>query len=65
MPKFHVIWEIEIEADSPMAAARKARAIQKDPMSIIAFRVGGVFSYVAMSLYEDIPNETNLDSVRD
>jgi hypothetical protein len=31
MPDFHVTWEIELEADTPKDAARKARDMQLDP----------------------------------
>jgi hypothetical protein len=31
---YRVIWEIDIEADSPLAAAKEALAIQRDPQSI-------------------------------
>jgi hypothetical protein len=31
---YHVNWEIELYAESPMDAARKALAIQRDPQSL-------------------------------
>lgn len=31
--EYHVMWEIEVEADSPREAAEEARAIQRDPKS--------------------------------
>ena len=31
---FKVIWEIDLDADSPVEAARLALAIQRDPYSI-------------------------------
>lgn len=31
--EYHVKWEIEVEADSPLEAARKAREIQLNPES--------------------------------
>ena len=34
MPKYRVHWEIDIEADSPEAAAREALAVHRDPDSI-------------------------------
>jgi hypothetical protein len=34
MPEYLVEWAIEIDADSPEDAARKALAIQRDPESI-------------------------------
>lgn len=34
MPEYHVVWEIELNADSPRNAAVKALAIQRDPHSI-------------------------------
>lgn len=34
MPNYHVVWEIDIEADSSIKAARQARAIQLDPQNI-------------------------------
>ena len=33
MPNFRVTWEIDIEAGSPLQAARQALAIQRDPLS--------------------------------
>ena len=32
--EYRVIWEIDIEADSPTKAAQKALEIQRDPQSI-------------------------------
>lgn len=37
MQHFIVTWEIDIEADTPEAAARRAREIQLDPDSIATF----------------------------
>jgi hypothetical protein len=34
MPEYHVIWEIDLDADSPQEAAKKARAIHRDPDSL-------------------------------
>lgn len=34
MRLFHVVWEIDIEADSPQNAAREALAIQRDLTSL-------------------------------
>lgn len=31
--EYHVIWEIDLEADSPVEAAREALRIQRDPSS--------------------------------
>lgn len=43
MRKFLVTWEIEIEAESPFEAARKALEIHRDPASIATvFDVHGV-----------------------
>lgn len=42
MPEFRVAWEIDIDADSPEEAARKALEIQRDPNSIAT--VFAVFS---------------------
>lgn len=33
MPEYRVLWEIDVDADSPREAAEKARAIQKNPAS--------------------------------
>ena len=32
--QYHVVWSIDIEADTPEAAAQAALAIQRDPASI-------------------------------
>lgn len=37
MTLYTVKWEIEIEADNPVAAAQEALAIQRDPESIATF----------------------------
>lgn len=34
MPEYEVRWRIEIEAKTPLEAARKALAIQRDPDSL-------------------------------
>lgn len=34
MQPYHVTWEIDVEADTPMDAAGKALKIQRDPDSI-------------------------------
>jgi hypothetical protein len=34
MPSYHVIWEIDIDAEDPSAAAKMAREIQLDDESI-------------------------------
>lgn len=34
MPSYNVTWDIEIDADSPEEAARKALLIQRDPTSM-------------------------------
>jgi hypothetical protein len=34
MPDYRVLWEIDISAETPEAAARKALRIQRDPHSI-------------------------------
>ena len=34
MPKYSVRWEIDVEADTPEAAARQALTIHRDPHSI-------------------------------
>lgn len=33
MPAYRVIWEIDIDADSPLEAAKQARKYQLDPES--------------------------------
>ena len=40
MAAYRVIWEIDIEADTPLHAARQAADIQRDPQSIaVVFEV--------------------------
>lgn len=34
MPEYRVMWEIDIGADTPVEAARQARAYQRDPEAI-------------------------------
>jgi hypothetical protein len=34
MPTYRVIWRIDIQAESAVAAAEQARAVQRDPGSI-------------------------------
>jgi hypothetical protein len=34
MKTFHILWEIDIEAETAEEACRKALAIQRDPQSI-------------------------------
>lgn len=34
MPQYHVIWEIDLDAESPEDAALQALSIQRDPQSI-------------------------------
>lgn len=34
MKTYHVLWEIDVEAESPREAAEKAQAIQQDTQSI-------------------------------
>ena len=42
MPSYHVTWNIDIDADTPEAAAREARRIQADPESTATvFSVSG------------------------
>ena len=41
MPEYHVIWTIDIDADSAEDAARQALAIQRDAQSI-----GNIFDVV-------------------
>ena len=36
MPTYRVIWIIEIEAESAVAAANQARDVQRDPKSLAA-----------------------------
>jgi len=36
MPTYRVIWIIEIEAESAVAAAKQARDVQRDPKSLAA-----------------------------
>ena len=37
MPEYRVVWEIDIEADSPRKAAEQARSIMLDPFSSALF----------------------------
>jgi hypothetical protein len=47
--EFRVIWEVEIEADSPLEAAQQARAIQLTPgMSATVF---DVWAYTAGKMH--------------
>ena len=40
MAEYRVVWEIDIEAESPLGAARTARSYQLDPLSAATvFRV--------------------------
>ena len=42
MPEFKVVWEMDIEADTPRAAAERALEIHRDPQSIATeFTVDG------------------------
>ena len=34
MPQYHVIWEIDLDAESPEDAALQALSIHRDPQSI-------------------------------
>jgi hypothetical protein len=47
--EFRVIWEVEIEADSPKEAAQQARAIQLTPG--MAATVFDVWAYVAGKMH--------------
>lgn len=49
--EFRVVWEIDVEANSRLEAAHKAREIQLDPTSIATvFRVHEGFSSVMVDL---------------
>jgi hypothetical protein len=37
MPEYHIIWEIDVYADSPREAAERALAIHRNPESIATF----------------------------
>ena len=37
MPEYKVIWEIDLDADSPEDAAREAARIQRDPGSFAPY----------------------------
>jgi spore germination protein YaaH len=37
MPEYRVIWEIDLDADSPEDAAREAARIQRDPGSFAPY----------------------------
>lgn len=34
MPQYHVIWEIDLDAESPEDAAHQALSIHRDPQSV-------------------------------
>ena len=43
MTSYRVVWEIDIEAETPQAAAEQAHAIQRDPYSMATvFTANGV-----------------------
>ena len=43
MSTFRVLWQLEVEADTPLAAAQTAREIQLDPDSLAScFEVNGL-----------------------
>jgi len=58
---YRVIWEIDIEADTPEEAAAEALAIQRDPCSFLpVFEVrypNGRWTYVDMDAAEREQNE--------
>jgi hypothetical protein len=56
--EFQVIWEVEIEADSPLEAAQQARAIQLTPgMSATVF---DVWAHIAGKMHRtDLLEETD------
>jgi hypothetical protein len=42
MPSFHVVWEVDVEADTPLEAAREASSMMTDPESTaVVFSVTG------------------------
>jgi hypothetical protein len=45
MKTYHVVWEIELDADSPLEAAKLARAAQLDPCNTFA-AFFSVYDYV-------------------
>lgn len=51
---YRVIWEIDIEADSPEDAAKKAREIQRDPKSTaVYFKVTEHANYWHIDLLDE------------
>ena len=54
MPSYLVSWQIEVEAETPEAAAREALAIHRDPESIATvFFVVEAASYTKVDLTEN------------
>lgn len=63
MTEYRVTWEIDIDTDTPHAAAAKALAIQRNPESIATFfgvtaRSDGATTHVDFH-DEDPPSTTN------
>ena len=56
MTEFRVMWEIDIDADTPEEAARKALAIQRDPTSsAVVFNVVSSLDSLTTVNPENIP----------
>ncbi len=60
MADYYLEWRIELEADSPEDAARKALAIQRDPESIAT-----VFHVIADNGEDTVIDLTEIDADRD
>ena len=55
MAEYHVVWRVEIDADSPEEAAREARAMQMDPDNEAAcFEVFKGFACDARGNHEEV-----------
>lgn len=61
MPEYRVVWEIDIEADTPKEAAKKALKIQRDPESTAT--VFDTFERGDISQFSDIPITVDLGHV--
>jgi hypothetical protein len=59
LTEFYIEWRIELEADSPEEAARKALKIQRDPESIAT-----VFHVIADNGQDTVIDRTEIDADR-
>jgi len=47
MPTYHVVWEIQIDANSPKEAAERALEIHRSPESIATVFKVGIWNHLA------------------